>query len=152
MHISEIYPEEVAVGPHKKFMMFFTDNKVTWAGTKANEGEMDMEFIGCTICCSTYNHMRRVLGTRPEVLEFREKWKKEISPDELQEFINWILDNSRKNKTSIRPYDDILAAIGLALAPLYKTDDMAKEYIDSLEKCHGIMRFVGGEIIDEAKK
>lgn len=43
MKVSDYYPEEKAVGPNKKFMMFFTDNKAPWAGGNV---EFGLEFNG----------------------------------------------------------------------------------------------------------
>jgi hypothetical protein len=145
MKVSDYYPEEEAVGPHKKFMMFFTDDKAPWEGGNV---EFGLEFIGCTMLCSTYNNMKRVLSTRPEVLEFREKWNKEITPEDLESFIKWYVKEVQKPDVSMSPYDDIFSAIALALDPFYETDKLAKEYIDMLAKCKGgKMKWIAGEIV-----
>lgn len=145
MCMADYYPEEEAVGPHEKFMMFFTDNKAPWEGGNV---EFGLEFVGCTMLCSTYNHMMRVLKTRPEVLEFREKWNKEITPEDLDAFIHWYIKEVQKPDVSPSPYDNIFSAIALALDPFYETDKLAKEYIDMLAKCKGgKMKWIAEEIV-----
>jgi hypothetical protein len=141
MSISDYYPEEKAVGPHKKFMMFFTDNLVPWVGGNV---EFGVDFFGCLILCSTYKHMKRVLSGRPEVEEFRQKWNKEITPVELDAFINWVLRPD--SEEGLSAYQNLFAAIVLALEPFYKTDEYAKLYIDNSAKTGGIVGFLAREI------
>lgn len=146
MSISDYFPEEKAVGPHKKFMMFFTDNLVPWVGGNV---EFGVDFLGCIMLCSTFQHMKRVLSGRPEVEEFRQKWNKEITPEELDAFISWTLRPDSEEGMGL--YQNLFAAIVLALEPLYKTDENAKSYIDYTAKCGGIIGFLAREIQEASK-
>ena len=129
---------EEMYGPHEKFSMFFTPRRYNWRGQRDLQG---FDFISCTLFCSTWNHMKRVLEDRPEIVEFAQKWRKEISPEDLLAFIEW-----EGHKENLRVYYQILSAIALSLAPFYKDDPLAKEYIDMLANSHGLMKFVAKEV------
>lgn len=141
MTIFDHFTEGQLVGPHKKFLMFFTDTLVPWVG--GNDVEFGVEFWACTMLCSTHTHMYRILSGRPEVEEFRQKWNKEITPEELDAFINWTLTSSE----TPRFYEKVFVAVALALAPFYKDDVMAKTYIDNIGKNRGLLKYVVEEIL-----
>jgi hypothetical protein len=129
---------EEMYGPHEKFSMFFTPRRCKWNGERDLEG---FEFINCDMFCSTWNVMKRVLENRPEIVEFAQKWRKEITPEDLLAFIEW-----EGHKENIRIYRLVLSAIAIALAPFYKDDPLAKEYIDMLANSHSLPKFVASNL------
>jgi hypothetical protein len=129
---------EEMYGPHEKFSMFFTERRYNWKGERDLEG---CDFMSCLFLCSTYNHMKRILQDRPEVVEFACKWRKEITPEDLEAFIKW-----EGHTENLNVYHAVLSAIALGLAPFYKDDLLAKEYIDMLANSHGLMKHVASNL------
>lgn len=93
--------------------------------------------------------MKRNLLTRPEILEFRNKWNKEITAEDLEAFVKWVVEYVQKPNESLAPYDAVFAGIALAVAPFYKTDKNVRDYIDMLANTGHIMKFIAKGIINE---